>query len=144
MQIYSLAPITVLQRRERLSIAQIAAQAGPACTALRAEAEARDLVVNGPMIFQAWQMPQDAHGEFELNFCLPVAGGDQQLPALQCASTIHEGPLDELFSRGYRPLLEAIAAAGLRPTGESREVYHRWNGPEATDNRIEIQIGVAP
>ncbi|UPG73056.1 GyrI-like domain-containing protein [Roseomonas gilardii subsp. gilardii] len=98
--------------------------------------------LNGPPIFQAWGMPQDAQTEFELAFCLPVAGGDHELPPLRCAAAIYEGPISGLFIHGYEPLLQAIAAAGLQASGESREVYHRWQDPEAMDNRIEIQIGL--
>jgi hypothetical protein len=65
------------------------------------------------------------------------------LPPLSCARTEYVGPLAGLFTHGYQPLLRAIAEAGLRPSGASREVYHLWRGPEAPDNRIEIQIGIA-
>jgi len=143
MHIRIIEPIAVLQRHERLTVAQVGARAAPAYAELHAEAKARGLGIAGPPIFRARHMPQDAHSEFGMVFCLPVAGdGAQRLPRLRCACLVHEGPLAELFARGYQPLLAAIAAAGLRTLGESREVYHVWRGPQSPDNRIEIQIGV--
>jgi hypothetical protein len=53
-----------------------------------------------------------------------------------------EGALRNLFSDGYGSLLQAINTAGHAPSGESREVYHRWQGPDAGDNQIEIQFGL--
>jgi hypothetical protein len=88
-------------------------------------------------------MPRDTHTEFDLDFCLPVASDEPPaLPALCCARLMYEGPLAELFTGGYQPLLQAMAAAGLRASGESREIYHAWHGPESADNQIEIQIGI--
>lgn len=74
-------------------------------------------------IFAARGLPQDAHTPFDLDFCLPVEGADlPMLPALRCARRVFEGPLCDLFSQGYQPLLQAIAEAGLRASGDSREV----------------------
>ncbi|GIZ11063.1 AraC family transcriptional regulator [Pseudomonas sp. NCCP-436] len=143
MNIQHIEAISVLQQQHRLNIAQIGERAAAALAELQADAAARGMEISGPPIFQAQQMPQDAQCEFSLAFCLPVSGKTaQQLPALRCASRIYQGALDGLFSEGYEPLLAAITAAGLRPSGESREVYHCWHGPQSADNRIEIQIGL--
>lgn len=143
MQLHTTPPTAVLRRTHRLRLETVGTHAAQAYAELHAEARSRGLTVNGPPIFAARGLPQDAHTPFDLDFCLPVTGGDLPLlPALRCARRIHEGPLVELFTRGYQPLLQAIAEAGLRASGESREVYHVWHGPESHDNRIEIQIGI--
>lgn len=143
MNIHTTEAMTALQRKVRMTIPQIGEQAAQAYESMRAEAQARQLVVNGPSIFVARSMPQDAHTEFELTFCLPVKGNDLPiLPAFCCACFIFEGPLDRLFTHGYQTLLRSIEDAGLTPSDESREVYHEWYGPESDKNRIEIQIGV--
>lgn len=132
-----------MRRTARLTIPQIGEQAAQAYESMRAEAKARQLVINGPAIFVARSMPKDAHTEFELAFCLPVDGDDLPiLPAFRCACFMFEGPLDRLFTHGYQTLLRSIEDAGLTPSDESREVYHEWYGPESDKNRIEIQIGV--
>lgn len=143
MDIHTTEAIAVLRRKGRMTIPQIGEQAALAYEALYAEAMARQLVVNGPPLFVAQSMPRDAHTEFDLDFCLPVASDEPPaLPALCCARLMYEGPLAELFTGGYQPLLQAMAAAGLRASGESREIYHAWHGPESADNQIEIQIGI--
>ena len=37
-----------------------------------------------------------------------------------------------------------VAAAGWTPDAQTREVYHVWHGPDSPDDRIELQIGLAP
>ncbi|MBB5215224.1 GyrI-like domain-containing protein [Parapusillimonas granuli] len=144
MHIHLIEPIPALRRYQRLTIAQIHERAALAFAELHAEAKARDLTINGPSVFQAHHLPSDAHSEFEMTFCLPVASDAiQRLPRLRCASLTYEGPLADLFAKGYQTLLSAISAAGLQTNGESREVYHAWHGPRSPDNRIEIQIGIS-
>ncbi|WP_244473217.1 GyrI-like domain-containing protein [Escherichia coli] len=143
MKIHTTETRTVLRRTARLTIPQIGEQAAQAYESMRAEAKARQLVINGPAIFVARSMPKDAHTEFELAFCLPVDGDDLPiLPAFRCACFMFEGSLDRLFSHGYQKLLCSMADVGLTLSTESREVYHEWHGPESDKNRIEIQIGV--
>ncbi|AUL98872.1 AraC family transcriptional regulator [Rhodocyclaceae bacterium] len=143
MELHTTAPVCVLRRSHRLSLDAVGTQAAQAYADLHAEAQARGLTVNGPPIFAARGLPQQAHTPFDLDFCLPVEGaGLPMLPALRCARRVYEGPLSDLFSQGYQPLLHAMAEAGLRASGDSREVYHVWHGPDAPDNRIEIQIGI--
>jgi hypothetical protein len=144
MEIHTTQAVPALSRRCRLTVAEIGARAETACAELHMQAQARGLSVNGPPVFVARGMPQDAHTAFDIDFCLPVAGIDLPLlPALHCARQVYQGPLAGLFVHGYRPLLQAMAEAGLRPSGESREVYHAWHGPDSAANRIEIQIGIA-
>ncbi|SOD97562.1 AraC family transcriptional regulator [Caenispirillum bisanense] len=144
MEIKDVAPLSVVRQHRRLTLPQVGPASVEACAAVAAEVEAAGLSVAGPWIFAARGLPRDTETAFDLDYCLPVAGGSDGLPALHCAAAIYEGPLTGLFSDGYAPLLAAIAAAGLRPTGDSREVYHRWEGPDSPANRVEIQIGVAP
>jgi effector-binding domain-containing protein len=44
---------------------------------------------------------------------------------------------------GYQPLIEEINAVNLECSGESREVYHTWEGPDSENNVVEIQFGLA-
>lgn len=144
MEILDTGTVTVLSRTRRLNVSQIGEEAALVYGELHAEADARGLTVNGPAVFVARSMPQDAHTIFEIDFCLPVAGDDlPTLPPLRCARLIYEGPLDNLFVQGYQPLLQSMVDKGLTPNGESREVYHAWHGPESDNNRIEVQIGIA-
>lgn len=144
MELHITPPLAVLSCRRRLRLPEIGLHAPRVYADLHARARSRGFAADGPPVFVARDMPTDAQTLFDMDFCLPVKGGDLPLlPPLRCARAIHEGPLAGLFVRGYQPLLQAIALAGLRMSGESREVYHAWHGPESPDNRIEIQIGLA-
>ncbi|GAA0580525.1 AraC family transcriptional regulator [Caenispirillum bisanense] len=143
MQILTVPALSVVRQRHHLTLPQVGLTGLDACPAVSAAAAAAGLQPAGPWIFAAHGMPRDAHTAFDLDYCLPVAGGEDCLPAFHCASAIYEGPLTGLFPQGYAPLLAAVAAAGLATTGDTREVYHIWDGPEAATNRVEIQIGLA-
>lgn len=136
--------LPVLRRHFRLVLPEVGTKAAAACPGLEAEATARGLVIAGPFVFAATALPMDATTPFDLDVCLPVAEseGCAHLPPFRCAATDYRGPLAGLFERGYGPLLRAIEAAGHRPSGTSREVYHHWAGPEEAGNRVEIQIGI--
>lgn len=144
MNIHKTKTVKVLQRMVRTTIPQIGEQATKAYESMHAEAQERQLVINGAPIFVAQSMPQDAHTDFELTLCLPVEGKDlPTLPGLRCACFMFEGPLDKFFTHGYQTLLHDMRNAGISPSNQSREIYHAWYGPDSDKNRIEIQIGVA-
>jgi hypothetical protein len=144
MSIHLTPPIPVILQSLRLALPDVAERAGEVCDALRRQAEQAGQDVTGPPIFAARNLPRDAVTLFELEICLPVAdaGSRTVLPPMRCLRGTFHGKLDDLFPCGYQPLLDAVAAAGLRPSGESREIYHRWDGAGSLHNRIEIQIGV--
>ncbi|AJQ97087.1 hypothetical protein [Gynuella sunshinyii] len=66
----------------------------------------------------------------------------EKLAGFHCASTTFQGRLAGIFADGYQPLIEQIRSAGHIFTGESREIYHEWFGPDSEDNVIEIQFGI--
>lgn len=150
LDIKTTAPMTVLSAERMITIPDVAAVGAELCPALMQDAERHGLAISGPWIFVSHGLPMDARTTFKIEFCLPVTmqdsyEGDFELKTLGpmlCAAGHHEGPLRTLFSDGYGKLLQAITAAGHRFSGESREIYHRWQGPDATGNRIEIQFGL--
>lgn len=99
MELHTTAPVSVLRRRHRLSLDAVGTQAVQAYADLHTEAQARGLTVNGPPIFAAWGLPQDAHTLFDLDFCLPVEGAALPvLPVLHCARRVYEGRLASITS----------------------------------------------
>ncbi len=63
MNIHTTEAITALQRTVRMTIPQIGEQAAQAYENMRAEAQARQLVVNGPSIFVAHSTAQAGAGQ---------------------------------------------------------------------------------
>ncbi|QFU15807.1 hypothetical protein GDR74_05985 [Microvirga thermotolerans] len=150
MEIKMTNPITVLSAERMLTLPEVASASAELCPAMARDAERHGLTVDGPWIFVSHGLPKDSRTAFRIAFCLPVsvaapydgAYAVKTLEPMVCASGRHEGPLPTLFSDGYGPLLRAIEDAGHALSGESREIYHRWQGPDSAGNRIEIQFGL--
>jgi len=142
--------MTVLSAERTITIPEIPVVSMELCPAMMEDAKQHGLVINGPWTFVSRDLPRDGHTAFRIEFCLPVStrssyqGGYtlKTLDPILCASRQHRGALRSLFSDSYGPLLQAINSAGHALSGESREVYHNWQGPDAADNRIEIQFGL--
>ena len=142
--------MTVLSAERTITIPEISAVSAELCPTMAEDAEQHGLVIKGPWTFVSHNLPRDEHTAFRIEFCLPVSAGGsyrgnytlKSLEPILCASGQHNGALRSLFSDGYGPLLRAINTAGHALSGESREVYHRWRGPDAADNQIEIQFGL--
>ena len=150
MDIKTTDPLTVLSAERRITLGEVATVSAELCPAIEQEAQQHGMAISGPWIFVSHGLPQDAYTAFRIEFCLPVsASGSYQgdftlktLAPMLCAAKQHIGPLRTLFSEGYGPLVQAITDAGHDFSGESREVYRRWHGPDAADNQIEIQFGL--
>ncbi|GAB6261213.1 hypothetical protein [Photobacterium sp. R1] len=152
MQIKETHTGQVLSVRRRLIISEIGPASVDSCRFIQDIIDKSNLHVTGPWHFIAYNLPQDNHTEFDIDFCLPVSGECDEylneevqargLTRFQCASAVYEGSLDHLFEQGYQPLVKDIVEQELSFTGESREVYHTWCGPDSDKNVVEIQIGV--
>ncbi len=62
-------------------------------------------------------------------------------PKFKCASVIYQGPIGGT-GESWGKLVQAAIAAGHQPTGESREVFLDFEGPDSKDNIIELQLGI--
>lgn len=151
MNIVETPDLWVLSLGRRLSIPEIGAAAAECVAAIENEMAARGLAPAGPWIFISESLPRDRESRFPWRACRPVAkpasydGGLDliHLAPIRAATAVYEGPLADLFTNGYAPLLAAVETSGHAVSGESREIYHAWHGPDAPDNRIEIQFGLA-
>lgn len=149
MEIKIIDAMRVLSAHRRITLAEVGGEAATVCPAIEADAAAHGMTVSGPWVFVYHNLPHDRDTPCEVEFCLPVRSdrdyqGSHVLKTLAgatCATHRYEGPLDGLFD-GYATLLQAAASQGCRLSGESREVYHRWHGPQAGDNCVEIQFAI--
>lgn len=144
--------MTVVYHSVRTTIPGIFEKSETECPKLIKAVDALGLSSSGPWIFIAHNLAKNGQDQFQLEFCLPVTGNQESmkkgqetipmkiLPAMDCASFTWRGPIRHLFTRGYGPLLKSIKDAGLKLSGESREIYHVWNGKKSTENEVEIQF----
>ncbi|GGY19867.1 hypothetical protein GCM10011289_24160 [Paludibacterium paludis] len=144
-------PLTVLYAAQELTIPEIGSHAEKLCAALLAEAQKQRLSIAGPWVFVYHKLPANGTDRCLAEFCLPVDGPEtgsdsafavKTLNRFACAASEYRGSLAGLFEHGYQPLVNDITGAGLRVTGESREIYHAWAAPDSPDNRVELQFGV--
>ncbi|MFT4078360.1 hypothetical protein [Rhodomicrobium sp.] len=109
------------------------------------------LTPSGPWLFIAHNLPRTGKIPFDWAICRPVAKPDAYQGAIELvhlepiivASVVHQGSMRTLFTQGYAPLVAEIERSRHVFSGESREVYHDWNGPGAAYHRIEIQFGLS-
>jgi len=152
MDIKEVPVMRALSAARRLSIRQIAAVSAELTPRIEAECARCGLVASGPWTFVAQNLPKDGKTEFDIRFCLPVADGAPtetpefeliELDDIVVASTIYQGPLRSLFTKGYAPLIDEIKHSRHEFSGESREVYHAWRSGGSGYQKIEIQFGLA-
>ena len=72
------------------------------------------------------------------------AAGDikiRKTEPLKCATILYTGPVNEQ-GQAYQKLIPAMTAAGLKPTGEEREMCLYWEGPESSSNIFMMMVGI--
>jgi effector-binding domain-containing protein len=62
-------------------------------------------------------------------------------PALRCAALLLWGSLAHLLE-AYDALDHAVAAAGLEPTGEYRELHYWFEGDDSLRNLFGLYAGI--
>lgn len=151
MNIVETLDMWVLSAARRICIRDVAAVSAELSPVMMAEVEELGLVVAGPWVFIANNLPRDGKTPFDWRICLPIErppaySGRFELAHLEpiiAASALHRGSLRTLFSKGYGPLISDIERSRHVFSGESREVYHDWRGPGSPYHLIEIQFGLA-
>jgi effector-binding domain-containing protein len=103
----------------------------------------------GPDLFVYRGLTGDMGKPFTLEMGFPVAEDAKafgnfrirKLDPVRCATILYTGPTARI-SKAYEKLMPAIFAAGLKPTGESREFYLYWENPDSLNNVVQIQVGI--
>jgi len=148
------APLPVISRRDRLTIPQIPARSGPAIQSLIESLKRLGIHPAGrDMIYVYHGCNGDPAVEFELEICLPVPSSlDPNLrpeppvelkttAPFRCVAVDYVGPMSGI-GQAWMKLVRHIRDAGYKPTDESREIYKKWVGFDATENVTELQQGI--
>jgi len=64
-----------------------------------------------------------------------------QSEAFKCATVEYVGSMPGI-KQAWNTLYQAVAAAGLRPNNQCREICNKWVGFDSMENVIELQLGV--
>ncbi|GGG69108.1 hypothetical protein GCM10011415_15530 [Salipiger pallidus] len=150
VEIKTVPDLQVIKRQRRLRIADVASAAADLGPEIDKAIATKELKSAGPWIFVFHGLPHDPHSLFDWEICRPVESQAASampdidpLPSRRVAATMFEGPLSKIFIEGYAPLLATIAEKGLALSGESREVYHHWEGEPEQPAKIELQFALA-
>lgn len=151
MDIKETPDLWVLRERRWLRIPDIRRVSAECSASMLKHAAQAGLEINGPWLFISHNLPKDGKTFFDWEICCPIKmpaeyGGEIELIHLEpimVASRVHQGSLRTLFTQGYAPLIAELDMSRYIYSGESREVYHGWNGAGSSYHRIEIQFGLA-
>ncbi|WP_354042066.1 hypothetical protein [Devosia sp. UYZn731] len=151
MKIIETEDLWVLVRSRRLTIPQVKAAAAEMCPQIDFEIERSGMIGTGPWIFLSHNLPKDGKTLFDWRCCRPVSRPTDyegrcellHLEPIMVATYMHQGPIRTLFTQGYAHLVREIEASRHEFSGESRELYHHYDGPKAGYHKIEIQFGLA-
>lgn len=133
----------------RTTVRELPRAVAAAMAELAAAEEAGRATFVGPATLVYRGMTGELERPFTLEVGFPVPDGTppsgrvqvRPLPALRAAAVTFAGPVSAI-DKAYDRLLPAVAARKLRPTGEAREVYLRWDGPGSAANQILVAVGV--
>lgn len=151
MEIKETPDLRVLCEKRRLRIPDVRHAAEECAAIINRQIDEAGLETDGPWLFISRHLPRDGKTLFDWEICRPVKQPDHyegplrfvHLEPIMVASRVHQGSLRTLFTKGYAPLVAEIEMSRHIFSGESREIYHGWNGPGARYHNIEIQFGLA-
>lgn len=93
----------------------------------------------------------DPDKPFRLQIGYPVARGTKppagllvrDLSPLNAGTMTFTGPLSAI-DKAYDQLIPKMEAEHLQPGDETREIYVKWEGPDAQGNEVVIAVGIKP
>ncbi|MEV4605810.1 hypothetical protein MRBLMR1_000745 [Neorhizobium sp. LMR1-1-1.1] len=151
MDIKETPDLWVLREKRRLRIPDIRQVAADCSANMQKNMIEEGLEIDGPWLFISYNLPKDGKTFFDWEICCPIKmpadyHGKVELIHLEpimVASRVYQGSLRTLFTQGYAPLIAELDRSRYIYSGESREIYHGWNGAGSFYHRIEIQFGLA-
>ena len=113
-----------------------------------AMANSRTEPVGGP-IFVYKDSGIDPAKPFTLQVGFPVANGTEpvgtfqvgQLDSVRALTALYSGPVSKI-GQAYARSFARLKELGEQPSGERRERFFYWEGPESPNNVIQIEIGL--
>ena len=139
--------IPVLMFSMRSTLATIATDPGNIPMEIMQKAEALNLVVTGPQIWQYRNVDGNPNTTIDVDICVPIkeAKGDpgkfkfDVLPAITCISEIHKGAYSELTNT-YNRIFGEMTRKGIPMGTASREVYSVMDMENQDNNITEVQV----
>lgn len=105
----------------------------------------------GPVVLRFAPAPGQGEGIHRLEAGYPARPGTPPAPgtevlalgAFRCAALLYSGPIDPGHMQvAYERLFAAISEAGLKTTGEGREIHLHFDGDGSPNNVVLLQQGI--
>lgn len=149
MIIKTIPPMPVLFFTTRTTLKDISKFVANVAQELYAEANRQGLLPTGSIHWIYTGADGKPDTEFTLDIALPVnlvpaetgEFGFKQLPAFECAATVHHGAWDHLFE-AYDRIIGDVYANGRSMTGVCREQYLYMDFANPVNHITEVQIGI--
>lgn len=149
MRVQELPAHTFFYREMETSLQEIGAVVEPTIMAMFEAIKTNNIDVTGSVTFVYHGASPDPAKKFKLQIGILVADGTaavsdfqvRKLEALKCSTVLFSGPMMAI-ARAYNQLFTDLMAAGLAPTGETRETYLLWESAESKNNVVLVQAGI--
>lgn len=149
MDIKKIPPVPVIFFTTRTTLNELSSLVGAVAAELYKEAAAQQLLPVGPITWIYIGADGKPDTVFTLEIALPVHGQPateslflyKELPAFQCATTVHYGAWNKLGD-AYRRLFAGLQQNGRQANGFCREEYIRMDFADTANNITEVQVGI--
>lgn len=153
METQSTTTMKAVTARLTSTLATITQSVGDLPMQIYNDVEQQQCELSGPMVFVYRGVDGQPDKEIEVEISLPIQTGGTRnayqgkfelsdVDPFHFVENTYVGPVAEMSKKGYEPLFAQLAQSNLIPSGECREVYEHWVGPESDENRINIQVGI--
>lgn len=154
MQIHTSNAVSVISIEMQTKLNDIVKDVGELPEKLSGDLISAGIIPTGPMQFLYDGITEDPEAPFQLRIALPVSKAQAEgyrgphrvdrLEPFQFVETVLHGDIAQLEKKAYIPLQTEIHKAGLAMTGQGREVYQNYDGPQSPDNETRVQLVVKP
>jgi effector-binding domain-containing protein len=150
MRVKQVAARTFLCTKETLKIEDVPAFIRRTITPLVEASTDLKIGNAGPPLMSYLGYRGDASQPFTAELAIPARAAAENYKGpfyfrsagpFKCASVIYQGPVTKV-GEAWMALVTQATEAGLKPKGDSREVYLWWEGEDSQNNVIELQLGL--
>ncbi len=136
--------------KKEIVIAEIGKFAAETMPELVKKAVDLKLGQNGPLILSIIGFKGDPEQPFKVEAGFPAYRQDDDYrgdfyfrtaPKFKCVSVIYQGPISGTAA-AWKKLVSDALTDGRAPSGESREIYLDWQGPDSPNTIVELQLGL--
>lgn len=147
LRVQEMPAVTVYYQTVKTKLPDMSKDFTPVMEAFDKATKAGEVRPSGPVLFLYHNASFDKAFDLDVCFTAPpdakAAGAFQvkTLPKFRCGSVVYVGPVRSV-GKAYESLFKQINAAGMQATGQTREVYLFWDGPDSANNVTYVQAGI--